>query len=316
MAIATIQIIKNISPIEGADRIEVARVLGWDCIIKKGSFKIGDMCIYVEPDTIIPKKFVDDACDTDEKIRLRTIKMRGQISQGLILPANILGWVEKAIIDKVGVDVSECLGITKYEKPMPPHLQGVAEGMFPRFLRKTDEVRIQSVPEYIDILWDKPYYITTKLDGTSATFYRFNGKFGVCSRNLELKDGENVYWQMVRKYQIADWLPEGTCIQGEIVGQGIQGNKMGLPDVRLFMFNVFDINEQKYKSIFDDVSCIPTVPIEEIGGGFRYTLPQIISRSIGNYENGEPKEGMVVRSMDSAISFKVINTDFLLRWNE
>lgn len=327
---ATIQRIKEIVPIPGCDNIELAKVLGWQCIVKKGEFKVGDSCVYIEIDSLLPIKpeyeFLRKNCykklpDGSEWFRIKTIKMKGQLSQGLVLHADIVPYDEQA-------DVSKYLGVKHYEKPTPgANLSGEAKGNFPVFLTKTDETCIQSVPELIDALKGKPYYITTKLDGTSATYYIKDGQFGVCSRNLELKESEsNVYWQIARKYKIEESLrraaaisKEDLCIQGEIVGAGIQKNPMNLADKQFFVFNIRSITEGvKYSlnyitrlaQLFD----LTPVPIEEAGQYFNCTVDQLLEKSKGKYTGTDHnKEGIVVRAADQSISFKVVNNDYLLK---
>lgn len=402
--LATIQKIDNLTPIPNADFIEVAHVLGWLCVVKKGEFKIGDPCIYIEIDSLIPRKkwseflfpnppkytevlYTTEQGDEFVKLinveyhRLRTVKLKGQISQGLALP------LESAIFIKdnkkrywigdndcfiesygkwleIGDDVTEYLEIKKYEKSTThfnPRTGMQAKGNFPGFLHKTDEVRIQSVPELIEKLKGKEHYITVKLDGTSATYYRYKGKFGVCSRNIELKnlsektlkeriqylfnklfkrkfrDGSkkfdlDIYWKMAYKYKIMDWLPDGYAIQGEICGPRIQDNKLDLKDHELFIFNVFYIPDQEYLfpscgslCIFEENCPIQFVPFITIydnviyiyGREFNYTMEELLKMANDlNYDNGTPAEGIVVRSLDQTISFKVVSNRFLLKYGE
>lgn len=371
--LATIQEIKEINPIPNADNIEVATVMGWKVVVKKGEFKPGDLCVFIEIDSLVPKrewsKFLFDPSKENEYHRLRTVKLRKQISQGLALPLfpvldDYIGCMEnddeiiyvndakkfKITPVKVGDDVTEYLGIKKYEKPVTGN-QGpnkIKTGNFPHFLRKTDEVRIQSNQELLEELKGKPYYITQKLDGTSATYYKFKGNFGVCSRNLELFNPtkmsgswksfklwlkylfrktpkyippQNLYWRMANKYNIKEWLPDGYAIQGEIVGPGIQGNKLGLEKVELFIFNVWDIKEQKYLGLYNSkVNITPElnfVPCVEDNKQFNYTQEELLKMAEEQkYPNGSPSEGIVVRSIDQTISFKVINNKFALEYGE
>lgn len=354
MALASIQTIKELSPIPGADRIEKARVLGWDCVVKKGIFKEGDECIYVEIDTLIPTCLLSDNPEERDLIRLKTVKMKGQLSQGLVLPLShlktfhanpdIADLIEVselsdivAMLKKVdNGDVTTFLGIKKYEREMPGWASLDTKGAFPNFIPRTDEVRIQSAPEILDALNGRPYYITVKLDGTSATFYKKDGVFGVCSRNREMKDTEgNCYFYVARKYGIEEWLPDNFAVQGEIVGfwncspdgsfsKAIQGNKLGLEETKLFLFNAYDIEEHQY--VYPTRLPIPVeelsnilqfwVPEVEFGGSFSYTQEQLLELAKGNYESGQIREGIVVRSIDPGISFKVINNDFLLKNGE
>jgi len=361
MPLASIQKIISLSPIKDADRIETAKVLGWDCIVRKGEFKEGDLCIYIEIDSLIPREDWSEFLFKNEKdkYRLRTMKMKGQLSQGLVLPLqidpiscedwdiNLQTGIAKAgntgsyiKTFNIGDDVTNNLGITKYEKQIPIALAGQIKGDFPSFIPKTDEVRIQSELKLLEDLKGKPYYITTKLDGTSATYYKLNGEFEVCSRNLRIKNpeqatyhdkseegvkSENVYWKMAKKYKIEEWLPDGYAIQGEICGPGIQKNPLKLSDQELFIFNVFNIKEGKYYFPSDDVYIddatvnvgLKLVPLAtDFGSEFNYSLEELLEKAKGKYPNGGNKEGIVVRSMDQLISFKVVNNDYLLKDEE
>lgn len=317
--LASIQKVIAIDPIDNADAIEVATVLGWKCVVRKNSFNVNDLCVYIEIDTIIPKKFIDDSAG-DEKHRLRTIKLRGQISQGLVLPLSVLPEDKYS----VGDDVTSILGIEKFEKAIPANLQGLVKRYFPPFLHKTDEERVQSNTKLLSSLYGKPYYISTKVDGTSSTYYKYQGEYGVCSRNMELKESDgNVYWIISRKYNL-DSIPEGVCIQGEIAGPGIQDNKLGLKEFDLFVFNVFDINAQKYLPYEQLIKfCwtygLRTVPILVVGDNFSIEYTQDSLLEMANelrYDSGKLAEGIVVRSLDQSISFKVVSNKFLLKNNE
>lgn len=337
MALASIQKIRNVFPIPNADKIEGVEVLGWKCVVKKGEFKINDLCIYIEIDSLLPRseyfEFLFKPEDKSEKYRLKTIRLRGQISQGLVLKIDgllyfdFMTWREECKYSDLeipeiiaGQDVTDFLDIEKYEKFIPANMQGLTKGNFPNFLQKTDEVRIQSQPDLLEKLAGKEFYITTKLDGTSATYYMFEGKFGVCSRNLELKDGNNIYWNMARKYNLEKIIPDGICIQGEICGPGIQGNKLKLNEPDLYIFNVRNI--QGWDTKGNNIGMILNskelkfVPCEMSGDYFDFSLEYLLELAKGEYPNGGKKEGIVVRSYDETISFKVLNNDFLLENGE
>ena len=181
--LATIRRINEIRQIEGADNIELAIVDGWQVVVAKNvEHKVGDFIVYCEIDSFLPikeefeflRKSSYRKSSEAEGFRLRTAKMRGQISQGLILPISVLG---SEISLEEGMDVTELLGIIKYEPPIPAELSGKVKGMFPSFISKTDEIRAQNIPnEYKTYIESNDnFYITEKLDGSSATFYINNG---------------------------------------------------------------------------------------------------------------------------------------------
>ena len=225
-------------------------------------------------------------------------------------------------------DVTEIIGVKKYEKPVSIQLAGQIKCSFPSSVPKTDEIMIQSILPVLDEIKDKEVFITVKCDGTSATFIHNNG-VDVCSRNLSLKETEeNIYWKMYRKYQV-EKMEDGFAIQGEICGPGIQKNRLGLKDHDIFIFNVYDIKEGKYLSYVDMVNfCfdyrLNIVPLIQICK-FDFSLEQLLEMAKGKYESGQKREGIVIRptvetyssivdnlyGMRGRMSFKVLNNDFL-----
>lgn len=325
--LATIREIKELLPIEGADRIELAIVDSWKVVVAKG-LKIGDKVCYCEIDSLLPIKpefeFLRKSCyrkmaDGQEGFRLKTIRLRSQVSQGLCIP---IGELPQLANNKVGDDVSDILGIIKYEPPIPAQLAGVRKGNFPSFLKKTDEERVQNLSsEYQEYLASGiNFYATEKLDGSSATFYLKDGEFGVCSRNLDLKeDANNSFWKVARSLDIENKLrklPYNACLQGELIGEGIQGNpyKISGQDVRFF--NLFNIDTYELMPIDDlcifcqDSDLLP-VP------NYDFVLPKTIDELLLIAEGKSAladveREGLVIRSTDGKISFKVISNKFLL----
>jgi RNA ligase (TIGR02306 family) len=328
--LASIQVVHDIQPIEGADFIEMVRVLGWQLVSKKGTFQKYDKCVYFEIDSILPDAEWNDITESGK--RLTTRKFKGQISQGLALPLHLfnLGEVE------TGMDVTAQIGVRKWE-PAEKFNQGQAKGNFPSHLglKKTDETRVQSEPKVLQELWGKPFYISLKCDGTSCTCYvdPDTKEFEVASRNLRKKrpveDQEpDVYWKAISNLKIEEKLnknPQYT-LQGEVVGESIQGNKMGLKGVTMLVFNIYNMETKQYLDFpeFQRVAKeldIPTVPILEVGDSFEYDLPTLLQKAKGKYDSGKQREGIVIRpqtnfwsrELSENLSFKVINDDFLLK---
>ena len=258
MKLAEIQTINEITPIEGADRIEIAKVQGWQSVVVRGQYNVGDRIIFIPIDTVLQpavwNSYLHDKQDPTKPIRVRTIRLKGVVSQGLIFPLRILP--EEYINSDIGTDISSIINVLKYEKPVPAQLAGQVKGNFPTHLvSKTDEDNLKSNIKVLEELKNcDTIVITEKCDGTSATFIKeLDGTFRVCSRNLELKDTEeNIYWKMTRKYDLYNLMDNGMVIAGEIVGNGIQGNPMKLKDVELFVFNIKTLNDDSYLS-YDDM---------------------------------------------------------------
>lgn len=326
---ASIRRIDNIQSIPGADAIEVATVGGWQVVIKKGEFAVGDLAVYCEIDSWIPNDlapFLSKGSEPREYNgvrgeRLRTVKLRGQVSQGLLLPLEpTCADIESRLFE--GLDVSAPLNIQKWEAPIPASLAGDVRGPFPNFIPKTDQERIQNLTQEFDTWNGLEWEVTEKLDGSSMTVYHKDGDFGVCSRNWNLADSQgNSMWQQARKYNLEQVLAqEGNyAVQGEIIGEGIQGNPYKIRGQDFFVFDVFDINEQRYLSPAERIGFVERnglnhVPVinSDIATpvSVNVTLELAEGRSVLN-PNTE-REGLVFKS-GGEVSFKAISNKFLLK---
>jgi RNA ligase (TIGR02306 family) len=325
--LVSIQVVESVAPIAGADQIEQARVMGWTVVVKKGEFAPGDRCVFFEIDSVLPEGAPWAEFMRPRGWRVRTLKLRGVLSQGLALPLSILG----GEAPEVGAEVRERLGVVKFE-PVLPDAREVA-GPFPALVPKTDEIRLQSALGVLDEIRGRELYVSTKLDGTSATFFRdLQGGFVACSRNWALAPGPNPVWRVAERYGLAEKLPPGFALQGELCGPGIQKNRLGLSEVDVFCFSVVDARAGRYLDYVDFMAfCrergLRTVPIErEVRGedaiGLEHTLERWLEAARGTYAGTKNrKEGIVVRplvetpsaTLGGRLSFKVINNDFLLK---
>jgi RNA ligase (TIGR02306 family) len=324
--LASVQKIIAVNDIPGADNIQVASVLGWKCVVKKGEFKHNDLCIYCEVDSILPPR-AEFAFLEARGYRIKTIKLKGQVSQGICFPISLL---PDGIAYTEGDDVTETLGVTKYEPPIDESINGDVRCSFPYQVPKTDETRIQTAPELLQEMRGKSVYISIKMDGTSTTIANIYEDIHVCSRNLSMKDTEkSAYWNIVRKYNLVENLKKfgQFAVQGELVGPKIQNNPLCLKETDLYVFNVFDIQTQKYLSLVDMKNAcqmlgLKTVPIIQENVTFDFTLEQLLEMAKGKYEGTKNhREGIVVRPMvetysdvlSGRMSFKAINNDYLLK---
>lgn len=374
--LAHIEVIKSLSPIEGADLIEVAEILGWQCVVKKGEFNVGDLVVYVEVDSVMPEKPEFEFL-RDRKFRVRTIKLRGQISQGLVLPLSVLPDKSIKQIDgyaNIGKDVTEFLSITKYLSPSEREeaeqqerklsneknklkkfmmryswfrrlfLSRSKKFGFPYWVSKTDEERIQNMPHVLEQFADREVYVTEKIDYQSVTFTgkmipRFNGilgklipvkkyQFVVCSRNLTNNDKNSLYWKIAKKYNIEQILKDNPTltIQGEQGGTKIQGNKYGITEPTLWVFNIID-HEKNYHYNYvemynfcakNGLTVVPKVS-ESCLKNYGSTVQELVEFSQGKSVLANiPREGIVVRCIENGkkiFSFKVINPKFLLKYD-
>jgi len=338
--LATIRKITNITPIEGADKIELVTVGGWKVVAAKDvNHKIGDLVVYCEIDSFLPikeefeflrKSSYKKMSDGTEGFRLKTIKLRGQVSQGLILPIKELSIFQFASSSNLseGDDVTDILGITKYEPPIPAELAGKVKGGFPHFIPKTDEERVQNLSKEYDewkLQSKHKFYVTEKLDGSSATYYIKDGVFGVCSRNLELLETEgNTFWKVARELDLENKMKSlnmNISLQGELIGEGIQGNPYKIKGQTVRFFTGFDIDKFERISFTQLVVMLMELNLQYVpvlNNEFGFVLPDTIEGMLEYAENKSQlnedteREGVVVRSMDGTISFKAISNKFLL----
>jgi len=327
--LVTIEKINEVKSIEGADAIESVRVRDWWVVSKKGEFKVDDFCMYFEIDSFLPVKPEYEFLLRGSKpkkmllegkeiagIRLKTIKLRGQISQGLVLP------LRDGMDDlEVGTDVSDILEVIKYEMPIPVELAGKAKGFFPTFIPKTDEERIQNMAEVLS-----NFYVTEKLDGTSTTYYKKDGALGVCSRNLELSESDATQWRIAKQLDLINTLPDGLAIQGELIGESIQKNPLKISGQKFYCFNVFSINTNQYlgyddMKAFCELNDIEMVPIINENFSQPNSVDDLLKLAEGKSllnENSE-REGIVVRPKiemkynGARLSFKAISNKYLLK---
>lgn len=349
--LASIQKIKSLAPIPNANQIIKATVLGWELVVRKDEFKVGDICIYCEVDSVMPERPEFEFL-RPRGFRIKTVKLRGQISQGVCFPVSILPNTKTY---EIGDDVTELLGITKREVPIPAQLAGEVKGVFPEFIPKTDETRVQVLQEMLDKYAGTQCYITEKLDGSSSTFFINDDEFGVCSRNLQLKLTDKPNWfykiliyfgfksqpkgrlsntliRLAEELQIEQKLralKRNIAIQGEIIGEGIQKNRYDLKGQKIFFFNAFDIDRQSYFNFNDFTDLINQLQLQSVPFDRFVKLENDISALVELSKGGSwlnlktQREGVVIRPVENIgmeisgrFSFKVINPEFLLKYDE
>lgn len=350
--LASIQRITDIQPIPGADAIDVATVLGWQVVVKKGDFQVGDLAVYVEIDSVLPDleeyrflwKFAEQR---PNNFRVKTIKLRGQVSQGILFPLTgvhkilipwFLGTEEESVMyPPEGTDLTELLGVTKYEAPLPAGSADI-EGQFFDGVPKTDEDRVQSRHDLLAVLQGRPYYITVKCDGASMTVASHDSRVKVASRNYRLANNpDSAYWRaaensngLIEMVVDQPWL----AVQGELVGPGIQNNRLGLTEHYFLVFDIFDrhveyglgdCHEGNRYLTLDEIRTLQdewgfhTVGVIERGDTFAYTQDQLLALAEDKYPNTtNEREGIVIRSDDDLprVSFKAISNRYLLKGGE
>ena len=345
--LASVRRIDALDPIEGADAIECATVGGWKVVAQKGLYNVGDLAVYFEIDSWIPTTIAPFLSKGKEPRefegikgeRLKTIKLRGQLSQGLLIP---LDEVKKFGSDQdVGFhvpvtwaedeDVTEALGVVKWEKPMNAQLAGVCKGNFPSLIPKTDQERCQNMVKEIVAANERgvKFEITEKMEGSSMTCYLIDGVFGVCSRNMDLKETEgNSFWATARRDGVEDKMREefglaDFAVQGELIGPGIQGNIYKLGDTQFRVFDIYDIRRGVYVDPQTRQSMVASmglthVPVIAHQAELYDTLgitdiPQLLAFAEGKSTLADvEREGVVFKEVNGGMTFKAISNKYLL----
>jgi RNA ligase (TIGR02306 family) len=350
--LASIQTVNAVEPIPNADAIEKIRVLGWWVVVKKGEHRPGERIVYCEIDSLLPERpefeflrassFKPAQTDAAGAVtlpagfRIKTVRLRGQVSQGICFPLSIL---PPGAPTEEGADVTGLLGVLKWEPPLPVGMGGKVKGPFPGFLPKTDETRVQVLESVLERNRGRTFYVTEKLDGTSFTAFLREGQFGICSRNLWMDEADesNVLVRVAKGLKLEeklraarDRLGFDSAIQAEVIGPGIQKNKYGLPAVTLRVFNVLNVDAYRLLDhegmlAFLDETGLESVP--QLGPlQLNHTVDELVAFSEGSsvLNPKVQREGVVLRPLaeeydeeiGGRLSFKVINPKFLLKYDE
>lgn len=321
-----------------ADAIELAIIGGWQVVVKIGEFKAGDLVIYCSIDSWIPTALApflsgDRAPRVYNDVpgeRLRTVKLRSELSQGLVLPISLLEERVQSGFQE-GDDVGPLLGIQKWEQPINPQLAGVARGNFPSWIRKTDAERVQNLKR--EVFGDKSdpdmlYEVTVKVDGSSMTVGYNNGELVVCSRNINLRldSDSTAFVRMAGELGLIDSLPKigrNIAIQGELYGDGIQGNPEKISGQKFAAFNIWDIDAQKYLPASERLELVVQLGIPHTKILHEATTLKDIGcvdmESVLKYAEGPSlnpntsREGLVFKSVDGSFMWKAISNTYLLK---
>lgn len=341
--LASIEKVWNIEPIEGADRLELASVLGWKCVVNKGQFEKGDLGIYFEIDSFLPIRpefeFMRNSSYKKSDImgegfRVKTMKFKGQISQGLLLPMNTFPNMPEDM--DIGQSVADLLGVRKWEIEERATTGGTVIGNLPYDVPHTDETRVQACPELIQEFSELDYYISTKMDGSSHSLSIDENGFHVCGHNYEYKnDGSSSFYEFVKRQQYENSMlhvyeaygMNTLTVQGEFCAPGIQRNPLRLTKPEWYVFTIRENGKRVgLNRMYELCSALgmPMVPIEEVDRDLpsKYpTVESLLERADGNYSTGGRKEGIVIRPVEPVysptiggnLSMKVVSNKYLLK---
>lgn len=328
-ALATLERIKAITPIEGADAIESAQVRDWNVVVRKDEFRVDDYVVFFEIDTALPLDDPEFAfleprgsrlCEGRKYHILKTARLRGTYSQGLVIPA---GHFVNSSDFEDGADLTEHLNLYKWEPDLPTG--GQQEGGFLlNYARKTDSERVQNLRSKWSEIRGVTWEATEKVDGTSCTVTRdMDGNLRVCSRNWEIGDGDNIYWRTLREANFnLVYLCQGESFQAEIVGPGIQGNPLMLPSVRFVVFAFITNMQYQPRTVWPQWALDSAAPIYALD--FPNTPEEAVQQANGIkslLSPGRPAEGIVwhtlsgqgLPGLDGRNTFKVVSNKYLLK---
>lgn len=374
--LARVVVIDSIHPIEGADRIELAFIGGWQVVVGKGLYVPCDKAVYCEVDSLLPTAhpaFAELADRLSSKLlfeingkgyaRIKTAKMMKQLSQGFCVPLSEVGLGETIAVD---YDATSILGILKYEKGEERSMNnaGTSDGVkgrttkpFPSFIPKTDQNRVQNiVPRYLQSVTNGELFEKTfKLDGSSMTVWLKDSVLGVASRNVsfrmqvenkgfvqsfrdyfkqvkkhgirhakfvtQLEPDNNSFTQMAKNSGVTDALVRlnrNLAIQGEMVGPSIQKNFEGVKSNQFYIYDIFDIDKQKYLLPVERVELIAKYNLQAVPPAGIVTLPATVAEAIEDADgpsglNGKYREGFVYKAVNRDFSFKVISNKYLMK---
>lgn len=339
--LVSLRTIDSITPIEGADAIETAHIGGWTVVVRKGEFQAGDKAVYLEIDSLLPSnqplfesfakngvrtQVLPDGSTVSGHV-VKTMKLRGQVSQGLVFPlSQVDGLNENSTNEDVNNVFTKELGVVKYDPPIPTSLDGKVVGYFPTsFIEKTDSERVQNLSdEFLQSVSGLTWVPTEKVDGTSATFIKSDGMLRVCSRNLEFKyepdNTENAYMRIAKELDLVNRLPEGAIIQGEIFGEGIQKNPLKIRGVQLRVFNTKNLDDKTPMGMALEALKVPALK----GISFPTSVEEAVTQANGLKSHINPqvnaegivwwnKEGKTFPETGFRANFKAINNVYLLK---
>ncbi|RGP59244.1 drb0094 family rna ligase [Fusarium longipes] len=366
--LVTVRRVSAITPIPGADRVEAATVDGWTCVVSTGIFKPGDCGVYFEIDSLLPavdprfafvvRKYVrPDGSTYMPDVRVQTVKIRGVLSQGLLMPMDYF----PEIISRLGGVITDepqdkgfedILNVRKYDGPATPPSQDSALSTplpdFPSFIPRTEQERVQNLPNIFSTHGSKIFQESTKMDGSSMTVFYLNGSsplfqtlpdeirgvgVGVCSRNrIQIENhprSQPLFYATVRALGLHHTLAKigrNIAIQGELCGSSIQSNFEGFAKGAhsFYLFAVYDIDKQRYlpprevHEIWAPLLGVEHVPVH----GYRAlnqvgsTVTDLVVRAEGKGVNGRKREGIVFKREDGLFSFKAISNSYLLKHKE
>ena len=303
--LARIERVVRIEPIAGADAIELAHIRGWQTVVRKGEFREGDAGVFFQVDSILPVEpryeFLRRSCykkweDGTEGFRLRSARLRGALSQGVLMP--LAAFPELAGTEEA--DLTERLGVRKYEPPIPVQMAGDALPSHPKFLKYRDLERLQNHPTLFRP--DERVVVLEKVHGTNARFAVLDGEFCVGGHHYRFDpEGGSIFAVVARAEELRrkiERLAPGLVFFGEVYGRKIQSWGYGLMTPSVVFYDIYGAGgylsweecARRFREA--DVAFVPPI-YEGTFGKMPAQVAEGISR-VGAWKD-HPMEGVVIR---------------------
>lgn len=326
--LARVVTIDEILPAENADRLAIAVIGGWNVVVGKDDYTAGDRVVFAEIDSLLPVEderyslpewLVGQAKPDVEGVlryRVKTARLRGNISQGILFPLEPFGLTDAADDE----DVTEVMDIDKYE-PVVPVAQNIVTTFPLQYAQKSDSERIQNLTKRYDQILEHGWFATEKIDGTAITIANDDGRPMVGSRNWEITSEGHDIWRIIDQDMFLSTTTPGMAVQGELFGEGIQSNPLKIKGRDFRVFNVYDNGKVLPRDQWPvwalerevprlDIT-LPATPAEliDLVDGMKSTInPKVLAEGVVFHEvNGECLRGL------GRPNFKIISNKFLLK---
>ena len=246
-----------------ADALELAQVGLYRAVVAKGVYRTGETAVYIPEQSVLPEELIEELGLTgrlagSRSDRVKAVRLRGELSQGIVCRPKALAAVDLARAAADGTDFAERLDITKWVPPIPPTMDGEVEPA-PDLLPWVD---IENIQRYPDIFAPgEDVVLTEKLHGSACllTYFAEDGRVQVSSKGFGAKylalteDPRNLYWRAVHGHDVtaaAARLAERlgarrVGVFGEVYGAGVQDLTYGADGRRETLgYAVFDVSAE------------------------------------------------------------------------
>ena len=312
----TREIIDEVLPHPNADKLEIGKLkdVNFRFVIPKGKYKPNDPVLYFPIDSVLPRRTAEaiglyGKLSGKNKDRIKSLRLRGEISQGVVAPISILPDTNETNTEKI----TQVLGVTKYEPPVVPCNAGNLIAL-PVGLSAYDIEGAERNMDVLEQLMDIPVVVTEKLEGMNFGITRdLNGKIYVNQRNYSIEpieDKEHDFWRVAKEKGLIElvekiawdyWPDSNVTLYGEFLGPAVQGNIYKLQEHTVKLFDI-KVNDSYIDAIdfMELINIDQRVPTVFSGGTLREFLKDYddivhASHGVSNLNSGTFREGIVIK---------------------